>query len=710
MNQFDFYIDYPVTGSNWTLIPEPDNWQAMELELSFEDLAPDAVFNATKLVWKGANAGLMNSWLTQGISGGVGIFEGIGLQIKVCASQETVFDGIIDLTDPETKFACDIVQVRIRDKNIDMFQQLVDSISFAYLTTIPGQPGFIKPGNITATHGHGDYVPIAYQRNDIPSLESIMTLILLIWDMYQIILEIENACENGVEYVIAAAASYPAVGLIVVNAFVAALWFAFAVLLTAFLIGMLEAAISCLVSPVLQKYGMFARTLIQKGCDYFGLQFQSTILNDPNSQFYNAVILPTKNAWIDNATQNIAVTLFNSGIQHLKEYDDVYNLDNGGSAYGYYDGSIGDLIRSLEDVFNAKAKIILNANAQPTLHFERWDYQYNLPQYTLPPISDQTPFNSHGVFNASGQSQSAFMTNADEIIANYNIKWAIDSNDVNTLDEYDGNSCFATTQPLHVTGGFGGPYQNRVLLKNLKEINFEFAQATRKETVTSMENLFEDLYVVVYALYVVGEVLTLGILSAANLPSPPLGFTQIGHLLLSGDTTGEPKLFIAGASQSYTTIALDQSNHSSARNFVAFTVNGNNKGKQTMALANFSARSLMKNFHYSTLAESLAPADPRFSTPYPPGQIHYNQWFVYKDQQIPLCCADYQLVKQNNYITISGNSVINGSTQAKVDSLRWNPFKGIASIDYRINSQYTSNLNINFVVDGVAPTYNINTI
>lgn len=693
MQTFNFNIGYP---NPLSLVPitQPDNWQDLQLETSFENLSPEVVLNSTKLIWKGENAAIMNSWLEGGITGNSnGIFEGIPLQITVCSTAQVVFFGIIDLTDPDTKFSCDIVQVKIRDKRMDMLTQLVDSISFSYLTTIPGQAGFIKPGNITATHGHGDYVPIAYQRNDIPSLESIATLIMILWDIYQIIEEVFNAIENGLEMIIAGSSSYPNIFLMITDYLIATLWFIYAGVLTAILISLTEAAINCLISPVLQKYGMYARTLMQKTCDYFGLQFSSTILNDPLSLYNNTIIMPAKSSW-DNNISFLVNILTLGDIKHLNEYDDVYNLDNGGTAYGYYDGTPGDLIRSLEQVFDAEAKITLNTSGQPILNFERWDFQYDLAVYTLPDISDQVPFNSKGLFNSTGRSQSAFGTNADEIIANYGIKYAIDTSDVNTLNSYDGNSCYATTTPANITT------QKNVVLKNLKQVNLEFSQVKRKETMTSMEGFFEDAYAVVYAFYVVAEVLTIGILAAANLPSPPLGFNQTGHMLLSGDTTSTPKIFIGGPGQSYTGLSISAW---SGRSFTAITIDPNNKGQQNMAFPNLSARSLMKNFHYSHLAVSQAPTDPRYANPYTPGAIRYNQWLIYRDQEIPLCCADYVIIKNNNFI-----KTVNG-LPARADSLKWKPFHETALIDYRVNVPYTKNLYVNFVIDGTTIEY-INTI
>ena len=217
--------------------------------------------------------------------------------------------------------------------------------------------------------------------------------------------------------------------------------------------------------------------------------------------------MPQKQAWVTNQSlaRELMTGLSMGGtVQQRMEYDDLYNLHNNGTtgsgeqslaAYGYYDGTPSDLIASLEKVFNAKAKIIANpANGLPVLHFERWDYQYNTPQFTMPNIS-------HGPFNNTGESRSAFGTNAAELQASYFIKYAMDDSDLNTYNYYEGTSCMATTQltptswyyttPLYGVALAGSTYP--VLLKNLADIEFEFAQAYRKDKLTAVEEIFGDM-------------------------------------------------------------------------------------------------------------------------------------------------------------------------------------------------------------------------
>ncbi len=687
MQLFDFYIGFPNPLSP-VLIPNPDNWQALELELSFENDSPQAVLNAKNLVWKGAQAAIMNQYLQGGLNLTTnGIFEGIPLTIYACNTSELVFNGIIDLTDTETKFTCDIVSCKITDYQIDLVKQLMNQISFGFLATSAadggcgaGNPGYINPSPNSSSNPTGDYLVIPYQRNDIPDYEQLLMLCL---SMYQVWTMGEDA-EDCIEEMIATVLDieFPPLNLI----FIALQLIAYSLLLIFLLIVMydlLKTALNCLVSPVLTKFGMYAQTLMQRACDYFGLGFQSTILiNHPD--YSKLVIMPTKSGWVSNKTFTQALGILGSA-SNLMEYDDLYNLNHGGNAYGYYDGTCADFIASMEQVFNAKAKIILNTLGQPILHFERWDYNYNLATYTLPNISDQTPFNSSvGPFNLLGGSKSAFSTNASELFANYSLKYNIDTSDVNTLNEYDGTSCYCTTSALQVTTGL----RKNVTLRGLKEINFEFAQATRKDSETSFEKFFAGAYAVILTIC---DIATLGAFSSTFNPIPS-SFNLVGHMVLSNNLTGAPKMFIAGPSQTYRPISLSNWN---SYVFTGITVDPNNK--QIM-----SAAKLMKRFHFSNLPLSAYPGTP-YSTQ-PAGTIYYNQWIKYKNQTTNFCCADFNLVKSNNIITTFDGQ------QARVDTMKYNPFKGMANLDYRVNKQFTKNLQSCFVVDGVTKTSNINNL
>lgn len=683
MQNFEYYV---TIGGTQIRIPEPDNWQQLQLELSFENDTPEAVFNSTKLIFKGSNAAIMDEWLTAGITGSVGIFEGIPLVIKVCDSTQIVFDGIIDLTTPDTKFTCDIVQVTIRDKRMDMFSQLVDSVGFDYLATLSSSTmGNIKPGALPGMGSGlstGDYVVIPYQRNDVPDYLQLLSLLLAFYQVYQMMDTVLDIIQEEIILiaqiagdVIAALDPGDTPLTLVDTAEALAKLILYGLLIAALVIimvALIKAAFNCLISPVLTKYGMYATTLMQKTCDYFGLKYSSSILNTNSSNpFSRLVIMPTKNAWTTNISFIQTFDIFNSTTK-LMEYDDDYNLNNGGYAYGYPDGTCGDFIRSMEDVFNAKAKIIIDASGAPVLHFERWDYWALLASgYQLPAISDQAPFNSNGPFNITGRSESAFSTNASEIISNYIVKYAMDETDLNTYTYYEGSSCSCTTQPNTIN------VPRNVLLQHLKEVNLQYAQAKRKDNDTAIESLFSQVYNIVMSIASV-------IMSVSVAP-----FSRTDHLLLSGDTTSTPKMFIAGPVKNYTHINISNWHGRSA---AGVTIDPNNKDI-------IGARKLMKNFHFSNLALTSTPGSAIYATPYPINTTYFNQYLTYKDQVIPLCCDDYVSIKENNVITLQ-----DGFTKARVDSIKWNPFKSMATIDYRINKQYTNNLNTTFVIDGVITT------
>jgi len=700
MQQVEFYIPQtPGTSTPMIKVPEPDNWQSLMIELSFESGSQLGTLNASKLIWKGTNAEYLNNYIINGlIPGGIGIFEGVPLQIKVCKTQEIVFNGIIDLTDSETTFACDILQCKIRDNQIDMVSQLMDSISYGFLATpiINGGGGIINP---TPINNGGDYVVIPYQRNDVPDTIQFFTTGLAIYNVAEKTYQIGNTLTGIIASAFAASASL-SVGATISAVIQLVYYILYIVLMVLVIIAMMKSAFNYLCSPLMTKFGMYAHTLIEKACTYFNIGFSSTIFQ--NAPYNRLVIMPTKQAWINN--QSFTRTLFNnivggSSITNRMEYDDLFNQQNGGLAYGYWDGTCGDFIRAMEDVFNAKAKIILTVTGQKVLHFERWDYIYNLANYQLPNISGEVPFNSHGILNNTGFSQSAFKTNAWEVPSNYMVRYSMDEQDVNTYNYYDGTMCYCTTRPININ------VKNNIVLQNLTEKNLRFAQAFRKDKLTSTEEALIPLWTAASLLTNAIITISSGINTVINAVSglwnsPPLptisnggytfmpslpAFYNSGHLLLSGDVTGIPKMFIAGYPQNYNNF-FDFHSHS----FTGVTIDITNKSI-------IGARYLMKNFHFSNLPQTVVPNSP-YNQPYVVGANYSNQWLLCQGQKIPLCCEEYDLIKNNNIIkTFTGQF-------ARVDSLKWSIFKGMADIDYRIQKQYSKNLKTSFVIDGVETT------
>jgi hypothetical protein len=631
---------------------------------------PEAALNATKLIWKGTNAQIINTWLADGLNGGLGIYEGIPFEIQIGNSNFVVFNGICDLSNEDTKFNCDEVTITLRDMREDMLKQLFSSISYSYLAT-PTANGGPSPGAWSITVN--DYLAVPYQVDQL----DIFGFLLCLNSIMHVINQTEKIAQEiygmvtGAAIPVASIVNLPAGVAFVVNII---LWLVELSINMDCIIDLTENGIFDLVGYNLDaagsghglysKYTMNVLTLMQKACAYFGLGFESSIMETaPLNQLY---IMPVKGAWAN--TQKFSSYLFQSfaggiGANNRKMYDDPYNLSNGGFAYGYFDGTIADLFQAINDTFNAKPRIILDSNGNPVLHYEVWDAIDLSSGVSLPNISDDAPF------------PQPFQTNASELASNYLVQYSQDTMDAHTFDTYDGTTCYTQFSPINVGN------QRNVTLMNLTNKNLIFAQGVRKNNATLAEQIFQDITGTVNN--IVGSVISVinGIGTLINdvtkllpgvpsLPSPLINqpnFTYtppIGCLLLSGNSTGVPKLLLL-QTDGNGHVSLDYRNHTSADPI--------------------SARKLVKNYHYSSLIFTKDPS----------GNLYWNQFYKYQNQTIPLCCEDFTKLYNTNYLDTYDGQV------ARIDSLKFNPFKAMATIDYRIRTRFTKNISVSFMIDGV---------
>lgn len=668
MQTLNFYL-----GNPYQLVPPPKNWEALLCELSFENTDPESILNASELEWEAEVATLINKWFT----GVYGIFQGIPLKIEACDSKDIVVEGCADLSSDITLWNCDKVKIKIRDKRMDMISQLFNSVSFAYLAApvSDGGAGIINRSPISAG---GDYVVIPYQINAVPDYIEFFSMGLSIYNIadkaYDVINKLVSLITGTTIDFSTVQLGGAILGIIQIIGYVA-----YIVAMILVIIDMLIAAFHYLVSPVFTKLGMYAHTLMERASQYFGVPFYSTILQ--TNPYNRLVIMPAKPQWVTNET--FTRELYNqfmgwTGSHNRMQYDDLYNLLNGGYAYGYYDGTPGQLMMALEEMFNARGKVIINSQGLPEIHFERWDYQYNLSSITFPQISEQAPF------------PQAYKTNASELAANYEVIYSQDTDDLNTYQYYEGTSCMCQTSLTNVL------IQRNVMLKNLTSRQIEFALAFRKHKETPVEEVLGRIWNI--ASHIFNPVIGLlnGITNIVNwvinafcnscntiapipsMPSQP-AWAQTGYLLLSNHVTSTPKVLLLGAQTSY--------------NWYGYSANALDPDYLSTTQPSLAARSLMKYFHFASLPLSVAPGAP--FTQQAAGSPYFNQWKKYEGQVVPSCCADFNTLRNNNYVTLYDGA------QARVASYKMNLFKGTANTDYWVRYKYCSNLQTTYIVDGI---------
>jgi hypothetical protein len=300
-------------------------------------------------------------------------------------------------------------------------------------------------------------------------------------------------------------------------------------------------------------------------------------------------------------------------------------------------------------VFNAEVKIIGNV-----LHFEEKHFWNNLSPFQLPNIGE-VGF-THNYPDPHG-------TNAFELASNYFLSWQIDPSELNTIHKYKGTSVQVTLEALQVNN------PKYVLFANSKEVRLNMALAKRKEYLTNVENILNE---VINALFGFVNVILSTINSIINAINTAITFfggnpatigtipllptnifnNRIGWMLLSNDTFSVPKFMIG------TQVGADWEIH--AQN-------------ETTS----SANQLLTTFHGKNLA------------------TRGNQQLTYREKRLPFCCSDYS--------TVLGKNVLKDALgrSGKFERMLWDLHNDQAlNVEYRIYTNFTNNLREKIVIDG----------
>lgn len=592
MSLVQHYIDY-LDGNGFVEVKPPLEWKDTTMQLSFEN--GQEKISSDNFTFVGDTATGVNTF----ISGGtlpttspffsVGIFEGLPYQVRVkCgATQYTIFDGCLNTASAEGSYSCEQVILGLREKGkIDFVNELADSFRFEYLFAIRQTPPFGNPvaGQIT----YNDFIDVWYVQGQYPQkfeiLIASLTLFVTLKETFETVKRILD--------VAAEAFSVPSGGI------TSALQIIYLViylgLLIVALIDLMRKLIDLIFPFVYFHRAMYVRTLFQKACDYLGLNFSSTILNDVTGIGYNEYIMPSKN----------------------QEGEKVGNTS---LETGFYEGTFGDLIRAYKEKFNAEVKVIGN-----TLYFEREDYFLEQSNFIIPNIY-QKPFNE-GFYNAS------------DVASNYVISYRYDTADLNNLSNREGTQFQAKIEPTVIIN------KQNVLLKNLDERNIPFTLPLVKTTESELEKVLGRVFNALTGF--INDLQSIISPQSTPIPNIPPG-GHINVLLLDTHLTSAPKVGI---------------------------YLGGGKTDPNSIPSYLSATVLWNNFHAVRSVKGFSP-------------FPANQWRIRKGYEIPLCCSEYLILKDNNYAKFQGND-------AKILNLEWNPNNEMATIDFAYREPYTNNLKL----------------
>ena len=584
-------------------VNEPNNYQELSIQLNFDSDNPNAVVSTNE--WElGVGrrntrtdlANVANNHITNGLTGNVGVFEGMPFVIRVEDGQQSniVFDGFLDLSN--ALVSCDLVTApAIEQKSIDWLNEVADSFTFEYLAsnTVPVSQGGIRPN---------DYTLVPYIISEIPNNKDV---VIALGNTLVVTLQLRAEVQGFIEFLIKIGNPFETItGILQI---IARITFIVALIIT--LVKFLQQVFNLIIQPVKYHAGMYALEQCQKAAKHLGLTFKSSILE---GKYKELLILPEKRQQIINEDKD--------GILGFLKQDKTVQE-------GFYKGTFGDLLRQLKIMFNAK--IILQGDV---IRLEREDYN-----------------NSTGLYQIPDVDVDSYRFNSEDLKSNYTIDFSTDINDKNTINEYEGTSIQVQTLPKVKTN------KGMVLNKGFEQINLQFALGKRKTEYTLPERIFLSFYSVAdrvvnaineviqefYRIYVkaVKEVAKIqkalklvGIKYQPNqklvsVPPPRLlpTFSQvitnrIGMLKMENDFLTVPKMLMITPKSNPINNILRSDN-------------------ETM----LSAEKLWNDYHSITSFDSQ-----KYS--------QNNQYYKYSIDQVPFCFEDYQKVKENNKV-IAPNGV-----------------------------------------------------
>ena len=564
--------------------------------------AANITINSIRLVADEGKA--LRDRILSGLTGGVGFFEGEPYRIEVGdLNNPASFEGFLDFS-AGVQFIdeCEVECTLKREQGNDWLNEVADAFSYRYLE---------NQGIIT----DADFVSVPYVINYIPDgaqllILSISTFILTkelienIQTLADRIADLTDAATPVVGVSVgfgAGAVTAYDIGNIIMAALKLIAQIAYIVAIIVAIVELVEQIIEQILPPKRFHKGMTVKSLFAKACQYLDLTLESSLLDSLDVSGNQWVVIPAKNHRGGEKPTGADNTWRETGVPSAQ---DPLNTFAG-------------VVRTFKEVFNADFQL-----ADGKFIFERRDFFEKSAGYVIPDtFIDQEKLIDTNSFNT------------DEIKANYNINWAFDNQDLNTLDNQNGRVYQAVLQPKVTINS------KLTTLKGLKEVSIPISLALRKDKLTVIEEIARAL------------------VSVADALTGQLGNPQS----LSGKITNR-----IGS-------MLSSSHFSSGCRMVVMAGGTLQKDQRSI----MAASKLWQNYHF---INSFKQIDGK-----------HNQYWLYREQKIPFCFEDFVTLLDNNQVETEAGE------PAQIESLEWQIWDNYATINYKVNRLYDDNFEITFL-------------
>jgi len=584
---------------------EPEDVENIGVLATFENMSVQPNLTITDIVMRQEGSKHIDDYVKAGISGGMGIFEAQTFQIELQdfggQNNYIAFNGLIDLVQNYIREP-DHSTIKIKDVfGLAQLENRASVVSFAFLA----DKNYTGAGKINDS----DYFDVPYVINYIPDSMQLVMLALSTYMLGKEIVENTEKLAVAVSDAVSQLANYPtgSIASMLLSVGRALVLIAYCTALTIYLIKLMDMIIQQVYGYVRYYRTMKVQTLLERGAQYLGLDFKSSIFD---GEYKNLVFLPKKTMKGNYGRNNQ-----HNPIDNLLPWQihDNYGYPSAQS-YGY---TLMEIIELVMKIFNAKPQVIDGClYIEPRINKPFWEKTIQV----MPNIGVETLANGY---------------NANELKANYLIRYELDEIDVNTYDNFKGTNYERLTESI-----IKNPNPNASLISGLEEIRIPCALASRKSQLTAVENALKSLVSIADTVF--------GIFGQNQHYADKIK-ERVGMMNLSTNSVNVPKLLICES-------------------------NGNLKNNYRDLI---SAKTIYNKYHWIT---SFVYND-----------YQENQYLKYTGIEIPFGFNDFlQCIRNSWFDTTDGR-------RGKFDKIEWRFGSDYAIVDYRIRKVYTTNLKETFV-------------
>lgn len=422
-------------------VAPPVNWQEVSILAEFSESGADANVTTTELELVGDAYRAVESHIAGGLSGGVGIFEGLPCTLRVSstAGSADAFDGFIDCSDGlRWERWRGRVFAKIKNKSdLNGLSDQLASNTFGYLSSI---------GVFTQS----DYTTVEYvaekEDNALELAISAIALFLMIKETAEAIKDTTEAVAD----VSALLTQVPAgtVGAAIKSVGHALVMAAYSGVMVVTVAGMANDLFAALISPVREAKALSFRAIFEKVCTHLGYPFESSIPELDNYFFLPSI------ASTDIFGENGFVSIGGKQKAGIPASGD----------YGYL----------CSEMFSGIAKMFWGRLAvkSGTVHLHNADSSFweRGSAYAMPAVRElPTGYNTN------------------ELYANRVVAFATDLTDEWTVKNFAGTNCETITRPISVAD------KKAVYIKGLDSVNIPWALGNRKEELNPLELALKTL-------------------------------------------------------------------------------------------------------------------------------------------------------------------------------------------------------------------------